>query len=313
MTKYILFIVYLSLIYNSTLSQNFVGINTANNIHQKYHLGSEPVPIATAISTNLETYNNENMNDDCASIIITIKNPSQGDKLFSPSNEYGSTQIEEKIYYASNNASAFDRAFQDLIKNRVKFECTNRGKGYRIIEIKVRHQNYFEGTNHFYWCETNYNKNYRFFEAAIKAENRHQRYGLIKKDYLATITSFAENQYIHQLFAQNNSNENALAWFGASDVNQQGVWIWVDGSERNHQLDYTNWYRNILPSNGDYSVMNQSGKWLGMSCTPHSNAHIQSFIVEFGGMLGDRNIQMKQTVVIDIISNPKSRGVYFLY
>ncbi|NYG34969.1 PEP-CTERM sorting domain-containing protein [Sphaerotilus montanus] len=54
--------------------------------------------------------------------------------------------------------------------------------------------------------------------------------------YMATITSAAENDFVHGLA------NTRLAWIGASQVN--GDWVWRAGPEAGQALSYSNWGTN---------------------------------------------------------------------
>lgn len=91
-----------------------------------------------------------------------------------------------------------------------------------------------------------------------------------KGGHLVTISSATENNMI---FNNIKNLTNERYWIGASDLQQEGNWVWISGET----INYTNW-NSSEPSNSDgvedYAEINAStGKWndlRGYGCTHRS-------------------------------------------
>ncbi|MDD5276027.1 MAG: lectin-like protein [Methylovulum sp.] len=64
-----------------------------------------------------------------------------------------------------------------------------------------------------------------------------------KGGYLATVTSYIEENFIWDNFGSTNTQTDGI-WLGATDEKQEGLWVWTTGEKWN----YTNW-GNGEPSN----------------------------------------------------------------
>ena len=54
---------------------------------------------------------------------------------------------------------------------------------------------------------------------------------------LVSINSQEEQQFIYENFLENDSSEDIGKWIGFTDKDQEGNWVWTDGSP----ITYTNW------------------------------------------------------------------------
>ncbi len=296
---------------SSAKSRYFVGINTTNNTNQTFCIGSSPVPIASNIETNLETYNNEESGKDYIYVTINIQNPEIGDELIDDTGAGTTTSITKKITYATSSTSSFNSKFQQLINN-IKFRCTQSGAGSRSIEIKIRHKNYLPATKHFY----TYIPGKHLWQTALNnAETHSYKYGL-NKSYLVTITSDIENDFV------NNIRNGNRVWLGASDYDEEQKWIWKSGPEKGQELASNlngmweigyprkwSFFDTILENAYDYASLGEDNKWFdGVSMI----LYIDGYVVEAGGMPNDLPVQMKQTITIDVNNNsPEPIGIYF--
>ncbi len=120
------------------------------------------------------------------------------------------------------------------------------------------------------------------------------------KGYLATITSAEENMFINDIIPGNS-------WIGASDESIENEWKWVTGPESNTQFwqgqgsaaggyavggNYSNWNGTEEPNNSngeDYGHMRSSGTWNDF---PNNQASITGYVVEYGGMPGDPELNI---------------------
>jgi hypothetical protein len=126
--------------------------------------------------------------------------------------------------------------------------------------------------------------------------------------YLITVTSAEENAFAYSKFNQN-------IWIGASDVGLEGTWKWVTGPESGNTFwsgtwtgvsvggYYENWYTkepNDYGTGEDYAHFwaGKNGQWNDF---PHGNK--LSYIVEYGGMVGDPVLNLVDTVKTTIQEN----------
>ena len=112
--------------------------------------------------------------------------------------------------------------------------------------------------------------------------------------YLATITSAGENQFI-------TAKLQGFGWIGASDDAVEGLWKWMTGPEAGQQFWsglsngspvgglYNNWGGGEPndAGNEDYAHMYPGGTWNDFYTY---NTAIQGYVVEYGGNIGDCQI-----------------------
>ncbi|PIQ48252.1 MAG: hypothetical protein COW03_11055, partial [Cytophagales bacterium CG12_big_fil_rev_8_21_14_0_65_40_12] len=123
-----------------------------------------------------------------------------------------------------------------------------------------------------------------------------------QQGYLVTITSAAENDFAFEKL-------DDQAWIGATDTQVENEWRWVTGPEagtffynqstRQAQNGaYTNWQANEPNNFGtgeDYAHFRNTGEWNDF---PLNSNEIQGYIVEYGGMPGDCDIDATATATI---------------
>lgn len=137
--------------------------------------------------------------------------------------------------------------------------------------------------------------------------------------YLVTITSAEENDLICQRLQAN-------AWIGASDAAVEGDWYWVTGPEAGTIFSkgngypvaqngmYMNWYKNPAKPTGPWEPNNYDyGEHYGMIYSVGSDAPgtwndvkiiinnaIDGYVVEYGEMPGDPDLQLSADKTINI-------------
>ena len=172
----------------------------------------------------------------------------------------------------------------------------------KLFSFTIGNANYLPSTGHYY--EYIPNKGISWTEARISAEALNY-YGL--KGYLATITTPDEAKL---------SGEQAAGtgWIGGSDAEVEGQWRWMTGPEAGtlffrgqyptgNTVTYSFW-NNEEPNNlgdEDYAHVTSpnvgiKGSWNDLGVTgasdPNNDFHPQGFIVEFGGMPGDPDLDL---------------------
>ena len=135
-----------------------------------------------------------------------------------------------------------------------------------------------------------------------------------QQGYLATITSQTEQDFV-------NSEIEGVGWIGASDEAVEGEWRWVTGPEAGTQFwsgdssgsavegEFSSW-NSDEPDNlndEDYAYTSPNGTWIDW---PNSIALADGYVVEYGGMEGDPDLQISSTVSLNLVdpNNPPTLG-----
>ncbi|GAB1309529.1 hypothetical protein KH5_22120 [Urechidicola sp. KH5] len=194
----------------------------------------------------------------------------------------------------------------------VQYNTTNlNATGERQFSITWGSANYLPSTEHFY--EFVPDLGITWTDARDAAELR-TYFGL--QGYLATLTSQEEADL-------SGEQAEGTGWIGASDAAVEGIWRWVTGPEAGLHFwtgvfgtgsvvpgEFEFWNSNEPNNlgNEDYahitdpSVGNPDGSWNDLANTgstdPNSAYHPQGYIVEYGGMPGDPDINISASTRI---------------
>lgn len=120
--------------------------------------------------------------------------------------------------------------------------------------------------------------------------------------YLVTVTTDSESEFV-------TSKVNQDSWLGGSDAQQEGVWRWVTGPEAGQAFTFTNWNAGEPNNNADgagapenYGQFYASGQWNDLSNTG-SAVRPTAYIVEYGGMPNDPQVQLSGSATVQLKSN----------
>jgi len=97
---------------------------------------------------------------------------------------------------------------------------------------------------------------------------------------LVVIRSQDENDFVHGLIPDAEAVAEQRAWIGLSDIEEEGVFHWVDGSEP----IYTNWSPGEPNDAGgeDCGEMLPDGRWNDKENDPPADSHPpQGYLVEY--------------------------------
>jgi gliding motility-associated-like protein len=184
----------------------------------------------------------------------------------------------------------------------------------KFFSINLGDANYLPSTGHYYFYVPNTGITWTEARAAAEAQTY---FGL--QGYLATLTTEEEAELA-------GSQSEGTGWIGANDIGQEGTWEWVTGPEAGTIF----WIGAVggVPQNGLYTFWNSGepnnlggehyahitdpsigimGSWNDLpntgSTDPNNPYHPQGYIVEFGGMPGDPDVNLSVSTRIE---TPKS-------
>lgn len=192
----------------------------------------------------------------------------------------------------------------------VVFESTSMtSSGERFFSFSIGNANYLPSTGHYYEFVPAIGITWQ--DAKLAASQR-DYYGL--QGYLATIGSAEESQLAGE-------QSSGAGWIGGTDEDVEGIWKWATGPEAGTIFwnggpngaspagQYANWNTgepNDL-SGEDYAHITAPGEGIKGSWNDLSNTGAQSgnyqpkgYIVEYGGMPGDPDIDISTSTKITV-------------
>lgn len=210
-------------------------------------------------------------------------------------------RIDEGLLILSGPATfdEFEAAILEIEFSTTQVEFTSD----RSFSINLGNANYLPSTDHYYFYVSQPGITWQGARAAAAGQNY---FGL--QGYLATLTSEEESQLAGE-------QSSGTGWIGASDEAVEGEWRWMTGPEAGTQF----WQGGITgtPVNGEFSFWNNgepnnlgdedyahitapgiglAGAWNDLEPTgnpdPNNPFHPQGYIVEFGGLPGDPDINL---------------------
>ena len=219
----------------------------------------------------------------------------------------------------SFNASLTAAEIETAIKN-VSFRSTNTNiNGIREFSITIGDANYLPSTGHFYkyYADTEIT----WQDARVEAANR-TYYGLT--GYLATLTSEEEAILCGE-------QTQGAGWIGGTDEETEGVWKWVTGPEGlaggvvfwNGAVNGTTpnfaYWNTGEPNNTnggeDFAHITDPsvglpGSWNDLRTIgePPGPFQAKGYIVEFGGMPGDPELQIATSTQIRVATITATSG-----
>ncbi|XEC95745.1 S-layer homology domain-containing protein [Paenibacillus tarimensis] len=289
-----------------------------------YVLGSgDEVTIDAGIT--LDTVTLAVYQNDLNGATVVIENVQPGDELrFTAQNGITGTYDSGNGVLTLSGVASFEDYRNAL--SGVAFATSSSEPSDRTISFNLGSALAFGENGHYYEY---INKGASITWSAAIAEAAARSY-FGRQGYLVTITSETENNFVKE-------KTQGLGWLGAQDIErkngeaiQTGDWRWVTGPEGLEdsgngfqfftgyvpsgaavQDRYNNWETNAdgslkEPNNhgGQEYVAHifgpggQAGKWNDFSPV---NPSVQGYIVEYGGMPGDSNIQISATKVLTFV------------
>lgn len=204
----------------------------------------------------------------------------------------------------------YEAAIEDVVFETTQTNFTED----KFFSINLGDANYLPSTGHYYFYVQNTGITWTQARAAAETQDY---FGL--QGYLATLTTEEEADLA-------GSQNSGTGWIGATDTEQEGTWKWVTGPEAGTVF----WIGEVggTPQNGLYTFWNSGepnnfngehyahitdpsvgilGSWNDLpnqgSTDPNNPYHPQGYIVEFGGMPGDPEVNLSISTRIE---TPKS-------
>lgn len=305
MLKFRLHIICLvSMLCNFAIAQSPPNISASGN---QMYCAEAPMPIVTDVS--ISSTSGESMLDV---IFIQIATGySLGNDVLSLTGTHPniteSWSIGEGLLTLTGPASFAD--FENAI-SAVRFQTSeNNFTQDKFFSINLGEANFLPATGHYYFYVEDIGVSWTQARDAAAAETY---FGL--QGYLATITTEEEVQITGE-------QAQGTGWIGGSDQGTEGVWRWETGPEAgqvfwNGAVNGSSpdgmfaFWNNGEPNNlgeEDYAHITDPdigilGSWNDLAITgstdPNSAYHPKGYIVEFGGMPGDPDINVSASTVI---------------
>ena len=310
-------VIFLSLIGNAVwvFSQSTVPFKIINPDKSQVTYCKDPVLIAPNISVQ-----NTQINESSEGMKISIVNYIQGEDIliydelsqfdYRWDGNIGNLEIKGK-----GSAEEYQEAISKVYYKNL---ANTPSVGVRNISITLLDADFFPQTEHFYQY---IDKRGIRWTAARDAAEAMNYYGL--KGYLVTITSAAENDFVW-------SKIDGVGWIGASDHATEGQWYWMTGPEAGTLL-WSGSYAGGYAVNGAFSYWNNGEpnnvrkswgededyahvvvaanskpkSWNDLSDegdkdNPNGDYYPQGYVVEFGGMPGEPELNLSATSYIEV-------------
>jgi gliding motility-associated-like protein len=303
--KYLLQILFICLAGTLSLFSQDNPPNITISSSQTYCLGSE-----TNIVTDI-TISNENQDDDTLDEVnVQI---SEGYQAGFDLLTYNGTNPDISANWNVNEGKltligpATFSAFETAVLN-VSFSTTQTFfTEDRSLSVNLGSANFLPLTGHYYFYVPSLSITWS--QAKVAAENQ-TYFGL--QGYLATLTFPGEAQI-------SGEQSPGTGWIGASDEQEEGTWRWVTGPEQgdifwigtangfapNGAFEFWNNNEPNQSGNEDYAHITDpsigiSGSWNdlpneGAASGPYQP---QGYVVEFGGMPGDPEVNLSASTVM---------------
>lgn len=199
----------------------------------------------------------------------------------------------------------FELAIENVVFQTTQAQPTQD----RELSINLGNANYLPSTGHYYFYVADVGISWNQARDAAAAQSY---FGL--QGYLATITTAEESQLAGEQSA-------GTGWIGGSDAEVEGTWRWVTGPEAGTIFWQGNFNGNA--PNGEYAFWNTQepnnagdedyahitspsigilGSWNDLAITgdpnPSSPYHPQGYVVEFGGLPNEPEINLSASTTI---------------
>lgn len=190
----------------------------------------------------------------------------------------------------------------------------------KSISINLANANYLPSTGHYYFYIPSVGISWT--SARVLAETQ-SLFGI--QGYLATVTTPEESQLVGEQVL-------GTGWIGATDVAQEGQWTWVTGPEagtvfynqdtgQNVNEEFSYWNNgepNNFGGNEHYAHVTDPsvglfGSWNDLpnqGDAPGTPYHPQGYVVEYGGMPGDPELNLSASTTISQVI-PETQQVYY--
>ncbi|MBF8151371.1 T9SS type B sorting domain-containing protein [Winogradskyella sp. F6397] len=304
--KYVIFISCLWLCHFYGLSQNFPPEISVTG--EQVYCPESQMPIVTSVAITDPNPGDTSLSEVFVQISEGYQNGQDTLELIGVNpNVTSSWNAAEGLLTLSGPATfaEFDNAVGNVVFKTTQTNFTQD----RQFSINLGDANYLPSTGHYYFYVSD--PGITWTEARDAAESQ-TYFGL--QGYLATLTSEEESQLAGEQSA-------GTGWIGGSDAETEGIWKWVTGPEAGMVFweggvnggppnDEFSFWNNNEPNNvgnEDYAHITDSsignvGAWNDLANTGaadiYSPYHPQGYIVEYGGMPNESEINLSASSTI---------------
>ena len=254
---------------------------------------------------------------------VSIENMATGDTLSCTSSDGVAGSFDSGTGVLTLTGSASADAYQTVLRS-VTFSNSNDTPDTTTRNIAITLGSALSYNDHYYEYVSD---RVTWSEAESAASNK-TYYGL--EGYLTTVTSAGENAFIA-------SKLEGMGWMGASDAAQEGMWRWVTGPEGEEDSGAGRYffqqtgsstsqatYGNTTPGGG-YAIEGLYNNWAslepndwGSSGEDYAHFYLSAgatwndyptninvgYVVEYGGMDGDPDLQLSATKSVLVQTAP---------